>query len=173
MGHRGGLSTAATRMRKVHRFKLAGGGQAPIPSLAGAHLRPLLLCPAQGAGGRQASACQVSIPRYLGHNTASTHPQRLVGRGAVWRHPSRPLPCTFPPIWGWGLHMHTHTTDSHTRQLEALVLPMKIRSINSHSLAGAEEYGRAKRDWEWQGEGPRGCFLFRNIQAEISLLKFL
>lgn len=79
---------------------------------------------------------QVRIPP---QNPALAHPADLWAEQGVCGHPLRSPPCTFPtPVWGQGLHVHTHTTDSHTRQLEASVLPMKMRSINSHSLAGAE-----------------------------------
>lgn len=88
------------------------------------------------------SSEQPQIPRDRTLHLLTTDDSRAEGeRGAACQGPHRAL---FHLGWGQGLHTHTHMTDLHAGQLEAFVLPMKIRSINSHS-AGAEESGRVER----------------------------
>ncbi|CAK7313621.1 hypothetical protein VULLAG_LOCUS17668 [Vulpes lagopus] len=114
-----------SRRGKRISFKLAGGSPArdPFPGWC----PPQIPAVVPGPGGR----AHVPGERPWGPGTASTCGQR--GRGGC---PRRPPAVHSPPQSGAG--DDTCTPTRQTRTLHGLkLLPMKIRSINSHSLAGA------------------------------------
>lgn len=129
-----------------------------IPPLAGAHLRSLQSCPARGGGGvggvgvgewgggegrvrvslsmpgEQPPIARVTTLHLL---TPLTCGQRGWG-GAPGRPPPSPSRMLFPPQSG--ARDYTRTPTRQTRTLNSLkLLPMKIRSVSSHSLARAED----------------------------------
>lgn len=100
-----------------------------------------------------------------------TSPCRLAGRGGggMLLHGPHPRPCTLCPPRS-GARDCTCTPTRQTRTLNSLkLLPMKIRFINSHSLAGAEDAEGAQRDGEWQGESGRGAVFSLEIYKQESL----
>lgn len=99
------------------------------------------------------------------------HPTDLEAKNSVGT-PLR-LPLSHSSLWLETIQ-NIHTTDSHTQQPEAFVLPMKIKSINSYSLAGVrdERWGCEGKEWKC-GDGGGFLEIYKQkSHSQVFLIKY-